>query len=104
IISSLSGVCTAKYESNFNTGATNYNRGDKSTDYGIFQINSRWWCNDGKTPKAKNACGIRCSGRCNIMFPQTGYWARWTFGLTQYGRSYVLINRKQNCLCILCIK
>ncbi|XP_026504783.1 lysozyme C-like [Terrapene carolina triunguis] len=55
-------VCTARYESNFNTGATNYNRGDKSTDYGIFQINSRWWCNDGKTPKAKNACGIQCGG------------------------------------------
>uniref|UniRef100_A0A674JNF5 lysozyme n=1 Tax=Terrapene triunguis TaxID=2587831 RepID=A0A674JNF5_9SAUR len=33
-----------------------------STDYGIFQINSRWWCNDGKTPRAKNACGIQCCG------------------------------------------
>ncbi|XP_006121640.2 lysozyme C [Pelodiscus sinensis] len=54
-------VCTAKHESNFNTAATNYNRGDQSTDYGILQINSRWWCNDGKTPKAKNACGIECS-------------------------------------------
>ncbi|XP_074840141.1 lysozyme C-like [Carettochelys insculpta] len=54
-------VCTAKYESNFNTAATNYNRGDRSTDYGIFQINSRWWCDDGKTPRTKNACGIKCS-------------------------------------------
>uniref|UniRef100_A0A7M4EHN6 lysozyme n=1 Tax=Crocodylus porosus TaxID=8502 RepID=A0A7M4EHN6_CROPO len=50
-------VCTAKYESNFNTDAINYNR---STDYGILQINSRWWCKDGKTPRAKNACKIQC--------------------------------------------
>ncbi|KAM9171426.1 lysozyme C-like isoform 1-T1 [Pangshura tecta] len=55
-------VCTARYESNFNTRATNYNPGDKSTDYGILQINSHWWCNDGKTPGAKNACQIQCRG------------------------------------------
>ncbi|XP_075810443.1 lysozyme C-2-like [Microtus pennsylvanicus] len=54
-------VCLAQHESNFNTKATNYNPGDQSTDYGIFQINSRYWCNDGKTPKAVNACGISCS-------------------------------------------
>uniref|UniRef100_A0A4W2ILR3 lysozyme n=1 Tax=Bos indicus x Bos taurus TaxID=30522 RepID=A0A4W2ILR3_BOBOX len=40
---------------------TNYNPGSKSTDYGIFQINSKWWCNDGKTPKAVNGCGVSCS-------------------------------------------
>uniref|UniRef100_A0A8C6HTH1 lysozyme n=1 Tax=Mus spicilegus TaxID=10103 RepID=A0A8C6HTH1_MUSSI len=56
-------VCLAQHESNYNTRATNYNRGDRSTDYGIFQINSRYWCNDGKTPRAKNACGINCSGK-----------------------------------------
>ncbi|XP_019370254.1 PREDICTED: lysozyme C-1-like [Gavialis gangeticus] len=55
-------VCTAQYESNFNTDAVNYNPGDRSTDYGILQINSRWWCNDGKTPRAKNACRIQCTG------------------------------------------
>ncbi|XP_019370255.1 PREDICTED: lysozyme C-like [Gavialis gangeticus] len=54
-------VCTAQYESNFNTNAVNYNPGDRSTDYGILQINSRWWCNDGKTPRAKNACRIQCT-------------------------------------------
>uniref|UniRef100_A0A8C0XMK8 lysozyme n=1 Tax=Castor canadensis TaxID=51338 RepID=A0A8C0XMK8_CASCN len=52
-------MCIAKWESNYNTGVTNRNR-DKSTDYGIFQINSRYWCNDGKTPGAKNACGVSC--------------------------------------------
>ncbi|NXL95656.1 LYSC protein, partial [Alectura lathami] len=53
-------VCTAKYESNFNTQATNRNT-DGSTDYGILQINSRWWCDDGKTPGTKNVCRTSCS-------------------------------------------
>ncbi|KAM9672584.1 lysozyme C [Trichechus inunguis] len=54
-------VCLAQWESSYNTKATNYNPGSKSTDYGIFQINSRYWCNDGKTPGAVNACGISCN-------------------------------------------
>ncbi|XP_048215792.1 lysozyme C, spleen isozyme-like [Perognathus longimembris pacificus] len=60
-ISLANWMCLAKWESSYNTRATNYNRGDKSTDYGIFQINSRYWCNDGKTPRAVNACGISCN-------------------------------------------
>ncbi|XP_044136386.1 lysozyme C-like isoform X2 [Bufo gargarizans] len=55
-------ICTAYYESGFNTASTNYNPPDKSRDYGIFQINSRWWCNDNKTPGSKNACNINCKG------------------------------------------
>nr|XP_034343395.1 lysozyme C-1-like [Arvicanthis niloticus] len=54
-------VCLAQHESNYNTQAKNYNPGGKSTDYGIFQINSQYWCDDGKTPRAENACGIPCS-------------------------------------------
>ncbi|CAJ0965852.1 unnamed protein product [Ranitomeya imitator] len=53
-------VCTAFYESSFNTASTNFNPGDNSTDYGILQINSRWWCNDFKTPRSHNACNINC--------------------------------------------
>ncbi|KAL6092813.1 hypothetical protein STEG23_016561 [Scotinomys teguina] len=60
-ISLANGVCLAQQESNYNTRATNYNRGDQSTNYGIFQINSRYWCNDGKSPGAVNACGVPCS-------------------------------------------
>lgn len=59
-ISLANWMCLAKWESDYNTKATNYNPGDESTDYGIFQINSRYWCNNGKTPKAVNACGISC--------------------------------------------
>ncbi|XP_018431863.1 PREDICTED: lysozyme C [Nanorana parkeri] len=54
-------VCTAYYESSFNTGSINFNPGVNSTDYGILQINSRWWCNDYKTQRAHNACKIDCS-------------------------------------------
>ncbi|XP_027729948.1 lysozyme C-like [Vombatus ursinus] len=60
-ISLANWVCLAQWESGFNTKATNYNPGDRSTDYGIFQINSHYWCNDGKTPHAVNGCGVRCS-------------------------------------------
>lgn len=54
------GVCLTKWESGFSTTAINHNT-DGSTDYGIFQINSRWWCNNGQTRSA-NGCNIRCSG------------------------------------------
>ncbi|XP_010584661.1 lysozyme C-like [Loxodonta africana] len=60
-ISLANWVCLAKWESSYNIRATNYDPGDKSTDYGIFQINSRYWCNDGKAPRAVNACGISCN-------------------------------------------
>uniref|UniRef100_UPI003AB0287C lysozyme C II-like n=1 Tax=Centroberyx gerrardi TaxID=166262 RepID=UPI003AB0287C len=53
-------VCLSKWESNYNTEAINHNS-DGSTDYGIFQINSRWWCEDNRTPGSRNACGIQCS-------------------------------------------
>uniref|UniRef100_A0A8C6TUH3 lysozyme n=1 Tax=Neogobius melanostomus TaxID=47308 RepID=A0A8C6TUH3_9GOBI len=53
-------VCLTQHESNYNTRATNRNT-DGSTDYGIFQINSRWWCRDGGV-SAANGCGINCSG------------------------------------------
>ncbi|XP_052021668.1 lysozyme C-2-like [Apodemus sylvaticus] len=54
-------VCLAQYESNYNTSTIKYNPGSKSRDYGIFQINSRYWCNDSKTPGSVNACGMPCS-------------------------------------------
>ncbi|KAL7847107.1 hypothetical protein SRHO_G00220870 [Serrasalmus rhombeus] len=52
-------VCTAYAESGYNTQATNRNT-DGSTDYGIFQINNRWWCSNGQFP-SYNSCRISCS-------------------------------------------
>ncbi|CAI9574236.1 unnamed protein product [Staurois parvus] len=61
--SAANWICLAYYESRYNTAAVNNN--GPSRDYGIFQINSKWWCNDGKTSNAKNACGISCQSLLN---------------------------------------
>ncbi|XP_072319243.1 lysozyme C-like [Eucyclogobius newberryi] len=52
-------VCLTEHESHYNTRATNRNT-DGSTDYGIFQINSKYWCKDGGVSRA-NGCGINCA-------------------------------------------
>ncbi|XP_007575082.1 PREDICTED: lysozyme C [Poecilia mexicana] len=57
-ISLANWMCLTYWESGYNTLAVNHNR-DKSTDYGIFQINSRWWCNDTQIRTA-NGCHIMC--------------------------------------------
>ncbi|XP_054859836.1 lysozyme C-like [Eublepharis macularius] len=52
-------VCLVKHESNYKTDAIHDNGSNR--DYGIFQINSKYWCEDGKTPESKNGCQIPCS-------------------------------------------
>ncbi|XP_056593239.1 lysozyme C-like [Triplophysa dalaica] len=53
-------VCLTQWESSFNATATNHNT-DGSTDYMIFQINSRYWCHDDHTPgRTSNGCDINC--------------------------------------------
>ncbi|XP_044539541.1 lysozyme C-like [Gracilinanus agilis] len=53
-------VCLVQGESNFDTSVTNHNDADRSTDYGPFQINDRYWCN-GELPDGANQCGVDCS-------------------------------------------
>nr|DBA22272.1 TPA: hypothetical protein GDO54_013311 [Pyxicephalus adspersus] len=31
-----------------------------STEYGMLQINSFWWCDDKETKGRKNLCGVLC--------------------------------------------
>jgi len=58
-------VCTSKYESSYNCDATNKNT-DGSTDYGLMQINSYYWCSGD--PKSKyNSCGTSCSSLFNCQ-------------------------------------
>ncbi|XP_042303785.1 lysozyme C, milk isozyme-like [Sceloporus undulatus] len=52
-------VCMAYHESSFNTDAINYDS-NGSADFGIFQINSRYWCQNGDE-YSSNICGIQCS-------------------------------------------
>nr|AFM89614.1 lysozyme variant [Callorhinchus milii] len=61
-------ICMVQHESSYNTRAINENRRQGrvvSTDYGLFQINSRYWCDDGRTPGTSNTCRINCSAFLN---------------------------------------
>ncbi|CAG0924122.1 unnamed protein product [Notodromas monacha] len=51
------GVCIAKHESTFDTSAINRNYWDGSKDYGLFQINDRYWCSP---PDDQNSCRVNC--------------------------------------------
>lgn len=58
-------VCISKYESSFNCDAKNTNT-DGSSDYGLYQINSYYWCSGD--PKSKyNECGVTCSSLYNCQ-------------------------------------
>ena len=75
-------VCISKYESSYNCDATNKNT-DSSTDYGLMQINSYYWCSGDPLSKY-NECKIACSSLFNcqyntncayIVWKQQGYTA-----------------------------
>lgn len=53
-----SWVCIAQYESTFNTEAINQANWDGSKDYGLFQLNNKYWCGDDY---GKNECKMACS-------------------------------------------
>uniref|UniRef100_A0A8C5SBH5 lysozyme n=1 Tax=Laticauda laticaudata TaxID=8630 RepID=A0A8C5SBH5_LATLA len=59
-----SGVCLAYFASGFNTGKVTQNI-DGSTEYGIFQINSRSWCADQQST-SRNLCSLSCRGKCSF--------------------------------------
>ncbi|KAL0278123.1 UNVERIFIED_CONTAM: hypothetical protein PYX00_000032 [Menopon gallinae] len=48
-------VCIAYHESRYKTDAVNRQNPDGSADYGIFQINNRYWCSPPGT-----GCKITC--------------------------------------------
>ena len=79
-------VCIAKYESSFNCGATNKNN-DGSTDYGMWQINSYYWCSGDPTSEY-NECHASCSSlmdcqknaNCaHTVYKQQGYKAWYAY-------------------------
>lgn len=53
-----SWVCIAQYESTFNSGAINHFNWDGSKDYGLFQLNNKYWCG---ADYGKNVCKMPCS-------------------------------------------
>jgi len=58
-------VCISKYESSYNCDATNKNT-DGTTDYGLFQINSYYWCSGDPSSKY-NECSATCSSLFNCQ-------------------------------------
>jgi lysozyme C len=68
-------VCTSKYESSYNCDATNKNT-DGSTDYGLMQINSYYWCS-GDTTSKYNSCGTSCSSLFNCQLNTNCAYTVW---------------------------
>jgi lipocalin len=75
-------VCISKYESSYNCDAKNINT-DGSSDYGLMQINSYYWCSGDPLSKY-NSCGTSCSNLFNcqantncayIVWKQQGFTA-----------------------------
>jgi lysozyme C len=73
-------ICISKYESSYNCDAKNKNT-DGSTDYGLMQINSYWWCSGDPVSKY-NGCSVSCSSLYNcqsntncayVVWKQQGY-------------------------------
>jgi hypothetical protein len=58
-------VCIAKWESSWNCGALNHNT-DGSTDYGLAQINSYYWCS-GDAKSKYNSCNASCNSLLNCQ-------------------------------------
>ena len=54
-------ICLIKSESSMNTTAVNYNT-DGSIDYGLFQINDRYWCQTSGN-SFPNVCGFDCTSK-----------------------------------------
>ncbi|XP_053661911.1 lysozyme c-1 [Anopheles marshallii] len=54
-------ICLVQNESAFRTSATNKNK-NGSTDYGIFQINNKFWCDSSY---GANDCKISCDSLLN---------------------------------------
>lgn len=52
-------VCLAQYESSFNTAKIHTNK-NRSKDWGIFQINDRYWCKPTDGRQSANSCNISC--------------------------------------------
>lgn len=53
-------VCLARAESSLDTSKTNKNS-NGSTDYGLFQINNKYWCS-ASGYSSSNDCKVSCSG------------------------------------------
>lgn len=54
-------MCLVKYESNYNSSLRGPKNKNGSYDWGIFQVNDKYWCKNGSKPG--NDCNIKCSSK-----------------------------------------
>lgn len=54
--------CLVKHESSYNSGRRSPKNRNGSYDYGIFQINDKYWC---KVGEAGGDCNIDCNSKLN---------------------------------------
>ncbi|XP_030079479.1 lysozyme P-like isoform X2 [Drosophila hydei] len=54
-------TCIAEHESSYRTGVVGPPNSDGSNDYGIFQINDRYWCQPPNNKQSANGCGVSCT-------------------------------------------
>ncbi|XP_063066631.1 lysozyme C II-like [Engraulis encrasicolus] len=52
-------VCLVKWESNYNTKLVKPLH--HASTYGLFQLSSEHWCDDGQTHETHNVCKTKCS-------------------------------------------
>ncbi|XP_026581582.1 lysozyme C, milk isozyme-like [Pseudonaja textilis] len=57
-------ICMAYYQSRYNSRFVGPQTSNGNRQYGIFQISSRWWCNNYQGPTA-NGCNKPCSAFIN---------------------------------------
>lgn len=68
-------VCISKYESSYNCDAKHKNT-DGSTDYGLMQINSYYWCS-GDPMSKYNECKVACSSLLNCQYNTNCAYTVW---------------------------
>ncbi|KAJ1527377.1 hypothetical protein ONE63_007361 [Megalurothrips usitatus] len=61
-------MCIAYRESRYDSQHINVINTDGSKDYGLFQINNRWWCTNSESPQPnQNLCNVSCDQVLNSM-------------------------------------
>jgi len=86
-------VCISKYESSYNCDAKNKNT-DGSTDYGLMQINSYWWCS-GDPMSKYNGCSTSCTNLYNCQANTNCAYTVWK--QQGYNAWYGYKNHKTEC-------
>lgn len=81
-------ICIAKHESTFNSKAVGPVNSDGSRDYGIFQINDKYWCTPPAGAFSHNLCNVKCNAfltdtiaadvKCARLILKEQGWRAWS--------------------------